>query len=109
MALSDITGSSLRSKVFIGFMIVCIMSIIGATLTSYLILKKTAETHNKTDLQKKAETLISSLDYAVSHTVVTEADLPNILNNKILEIADVNKQDIVIFNLKGQYLIFTCI
>ncbi len=105
MALSDITGSSLRSKVFIGFMIVCIMSIIGATLTSYLILKKTAETHNKTDLQKKAETLISSLDYAVSHTVVTEADLPNILNNKILEIADVNKQDIVIFNLKGQYLI----
>ena len=105
MALSDITGSSLRSKVFIGFMIVCIMSITGATLTSYLILKKTAETHNKTDLQKKAETLISSLDYAVSHTVVTEADLPNILNNKILEIADVNKQDIVIFNLKGQYLI----
>ena len=105
MALSDITGSSLRSKVFIGFTIVCIMSIIGATLTSYLILKKTAETHNKTDLQKKAETLISSLDYTVSHTVVTEADLPNILNNKILEIADVNKQDIVIFNLKGQYLI----
>lgn len=105
MALSDITGSSLRSKVFIGFMIVCIMSITGATLTSYLILKKTAETHNKTDLQKKAETLISSLDYAVSHTIVTEDDLPKVLSNKILEIADVNKQDIIIFNLKGQYII----
>ena len=48
---------------------------------------------------------MSALDYGVSHTQVQTADLPTILSNDIFEIADINNQDIVIYDLKGKLLI----
>lgn len=48
---------------------------------------------------------MSALDYGVSHTQVETADLPMILNNDIFEIADINNQDIIIYDLKGNLLI----
>jgi len=48
---------------------------------------------------------MSSLDYAVSHTQVQTDNLVSILSNSIFEIADINNQDIIIYDLKGDFLI----
>ena len=48
---------------------------------------------------------MSSLDYAVSNKHVETEDLPKVLANEIFEIADINNQDIIIYNLKGKFLI----
>lgn len=81
------------------------MSIVGATVTSYYIQKQTAETQNRSELQHKSEILMSSLDYAVSHTVVMKKDIPRVLGNKIMEISDINKQDIILYDMQGKYLL----
>ena len=48
---------------------------------------------------------MSALDYSVSHSQVQTNDLPQILANDIFEIADINNQDIIIYDLKGKFLI----
>ncbi len=60
---------------------------------------------SRTDLQKKSESLMSALDYAVSHTQAQTDDLPDILSNSIYEIADINNQDIIIYDLTGNLVI----
>ena len=78
---------SLRTKIFIGFMVVCFFSIIGSTAMSYLIIKKSTDEQSVTEMQNKFEALMKTLDYAVSHTNITQAkDLVNILQNEIYEI-----------------------
>lgn len=97
---------SLRTKIFIGFMVVCFFSIIGSTAMSYLIIKKSISEHSSTDMQNKFEALMKTLDYAISHTNITEEkDLAKILQNQIYEISDVNKHDVVIYDLQGNYLV----
>lgn len=98
-------SGSIRTKVFYGFMIVTLLSVVGITSISYLILKNTTESEIKKELQKTVETLMSSLDYAVSHTTVTKENIVSILDDKILEISDINKQDIIIYDLEGNYLL----
>lgn len=99
-------GYSLRTKIFIGFMIVCFFSIIGSTAMSYLIIKKSINEHSSVDMQSKFEALMKTLDYAISHTNVTEdKDLAKILQSEIYEISDVNKHDVIIYNLDGNYLV----
>lgn len=105
MAFSRYRGYSLRTKVFIGFMVVCFLSIIGSTAMSYLIIKKSIEVHSKTDMQNRFEALMKSLDYALSHTNVTENNLAKILQDEIYEIADINKHDVIIYDLDGNYLV----
>ena len=69
---------SLRTKIFIGFMVVCFFSIIGSTAMSYLIIKKSTDEQSVTEMQSKFEALMKTLDYAVSHTNITqEKDLVN--------------------------------
>lgn len=92
-------------RVFYGFLIVTLLSILGVTLTSYTILKDTLENQNQKKLQSTVEKLMSSLDYAVSHTTVTERNIEAILKNKILEISDINKVDIIIYDKGGDYLV----
>ena len=98
-------GYSLRNKVFMGFLLICLLSILGSSILSFFILKNNALEQSRTDLQKKSESLMSALDYGVSHTLVKTNDLPRILSNDIFEIADINNQDIIIYDLKGDYLI----
>ena len=86
-------------------MIVTLLSTIGITSISYLILKNTTEIQIKKELQKTVETLMASLDYAVSHTTVTKENINAILEYKILEISDINKQDIIIYDMEGNYLL----
>ncbi|HQD45228.1 MAG TPA: HAMP domain-containing sensor histidine kinase [Kaistella sp.] len=105
MPLSKYKGYSLRNKVFWGFLLICFLSIAGSTILSFYILKNNAVEQSRTDLQKKAESLMSALDYSVSHTQTQTDDLPKILSNDIFEIADINNQDIIIYDLKGNFLI----
>jgi hypothetical protein len=74
MAFNRYRGYSLRTRVFIGFMVVCFLSIIGSTAMSYLIIRKSIEDQSKTEMQNKFEALMKTLDYALSHTTVTEAN-----------------------------------
>lgn len=100
-----IIGKSIRIRVFYGFLVVAILSIVGITMISYMTLKDTLEKKNATQLQSVVESLMSSLDYAVSHTTVTEKNITSVLGNKILEISDINKKDIIIYDLQGKYLL----
>lgn len=105
MPFSKYKGFSLRNRVFGGFLIICLLSITGSSILSYYILKNNASEQSRTDLQKKSESLMSALDYSVSHTQVQTDDLPEILANDIFEIADINNQDVIIYDLKGNYVI----
>ena len=105
MPFSKYKGFSLRNRVFGGFLVICLLSITGSSILSYYILKNNATEQSRTDLQKKSESLMSALDYSVSHTQVQTDDLPEILSNDIFEIADVNNQDVIIYDLKGIYVI----
>lgn len=105
MPFSKYKGYSLRNKVFSGFLLICLLSILGSSILSFFILKNNALEQSRTDLQKKSESLMSALDYGVSHTQVETKDLPKILSNDIFEIADINNQDIIIYDLQGNLLI----
>lgn len=105
MAFSRYRGYSLRTKVFIGFMVVCFLSIIGSTTMSYLIIRKSIEDQSVTEMQNKFEALMKTLDYSLSHTNVTENNLPKVLQDEIYEIADINKHDVIIYDLDGNYLV----
>ena len=105
MPFSKYKGYSLRNKVFWGFLLICLLSIASSSTLSYFILRNNAVAQSRTDLQKKSEALMSALDYSVSHTQVQTNDLPQILANDIFEIADINNQDIIIYDLKGKFLI----
>lgn len=105
MPLSRYKGYSFRNRVFWGFMIVCLMSITASSILSFVLLKNNAIEQNLTEQQAKSDALMASLDYAVSHQQFFSEDLPRILGNKIYEIADINKADIIIYDLKGNYLV----
>jgi len=103
--MSSIIKGNIQTRIFFGFMLVTLLSIIGVTVISYFVFKKNTETQNKERLRQTVEILMSSLDYAVSHTTVTEENIKPVLEKKILEISDINKQDIIIYNLQGKFLL----
>lgn len=105
MSLNNYKGYSLRNRIFVGFLIVCLLSTIGSAVLSYVVLRDNALTQSKIDKQSKSEALMSSLDYALSHTDVQEADLPRVLGNKIYEISDISKHDIIVYGLDGNYVL----
>lgn len=98
-------GFNLRSQILIAILSTCLISILLYFGMNYVILKKNLTVQNQTDRQNKTEALMASLDYAVSHKKLETNDLLDILNYKIYEIADINKHDIILYNLKGEYLI----
>ena len=106
MTLNYYKGGSLRTKIFIGFMVVCFFSVIGSTAMSFLVIKRSFTEHSTSDMQNKFEALMKTLDYAISHTNVTdERDLSKILQSHIYQISDVNKHDVIIYDLLGNYLV----
>jgi F0F1-type ATP synthase alpha subunit len=72
---------------------------------SYLIIKKSVEDQSKIEMQNKFEALMKTLDYALSHTTVTGSSLPEVLQDEIYQIADINKHDVIIYDLDGNYLV----
>ncbi|MBW8361951.1 MAG: GHKL domain-containing protein [Kaistella sp.] len=105
MSLNKYKGYSLRDRIFWGFLLICLLSIVGTSVLSYFILRNNAVEQSRTDMQNKTEALMAYLDYSVSHTQVQTEDLQEILSNKVYEIADINKHDVVIYNLKGDFLL----
>ena len=105
MSFSTYKGYRLRNRVFLGFMAICLLSILTSGVLSFVILRNNAKEQSRTDMQNKSEALMSSLDYALSHSTVKTRDIPTVLENKIYEIADINKHDIIIYDLNGNYLL----
>ena len=105
MPFSNYKGYRLRNRVFLGFMAICLLSIVTSGVLSFVILRNNAKEQSRTDMQNKSEALMSSLDYALSHSTVKTRDIPTVLENKIYEIADINKHDIIIYDLNGNYLL----
>ena len=104
MPLSRYKGFNLTKKIFLAFLAIAILTVVGTTVISYLVLKNSARERSLTEMQKKSETLMASLDYAVSHTQLDTDDLPTVLQNELFKISDINKQDLVLYDLKGQFL-----
>ncbi|MGC4129762.1 MAG: HAMP domain-containing sensor histidine kinase [Bergeyella sp.] len=96
---------SLRNKIFWGFLLICILSILGSGVLSFYILRNNAMEQSRTQMLKKSDAMMSALDYEVSHSYVQTENLPEVLENSIFEISDVNKQDIILYDLAGKYLI----
>lgn len=105
MPFNNYKGYSLRNRVFFGFLTISLLSVAASAILSFIILRDNAKVQSITDKQSRSQALMSSLDYALSHTEVNSTDLPFILGNKIYEIADVNKNDVIIYDLKGNYLL----
>lgn len=105
MAINKYKGYSLRNRVFFGFLLVCFLSVAASSLVPYFVLKSNSLEQSRIDMQDKTNAVMGYLDYAVSRALVETKDLPEVLSNKILEIADINQHDIVIYDLKGNYLL----
>ena len=45
--MNSIIKGNIRTRIFFGFMLVTLLSIIGVTVISYLVFKKNTETQNK--------------------------------------------------------------
>ncbi|ANF51100.1 two-component sensor histidine kinase [Chryseobacterium glaciei] len=105
MAINKYKGYSLRNRVFFGFLLVCLLSVAASSLVPYFVLRSNSLEQSRIDMQDKTNAVMGYLDYAVSRSLVETKDLPEVLSNKILEIADINQHDIVIYDLKGNYLL----
>lgn len=105
MPTSNYKRYSLRTRVFSGFIIICVLSMASAAYISYLLLKRNAEEQSKTDMQNRTNQLMAALDYAVSLEPISTEQIPEVLGSKILEISDITKQDIIIYDLNGQYIL----
>lgn len=105
MPINKYKGYSLRNRFFYGFLFVCLLSVTASSLVPYFVLRNNALKQSRTDMQNKTNTVMAYLDYAISRESVNTSDLPRVLKNKILEIADINQHDIVIYDLKGDYLL----
>lgn len=105
MSLNKYKGYSLRNRVFFGFLLVCLLSVAASSLVPYFVLRNNSLEQSKIDMREKTNAVMRFLDYAVSRSLVETKDLPKVLENKIYEIADVNQHDIIIYDLRGDYLI----
>ena len=105
MQYSNYKGYQLRTRVFWGFLVVSLLTMIGSSILSFIVLKNNAIEQSRTEMQKDNNALMASLDYAVSRTTIKTNEIPEVLKNKILEISDVNKHDILIYDLEGNFLI----
>ncbi|MCL8535741.1 sensor histidine kinase [Chryseobacterium gallinarum] len=105
MSINKYKGYSLRNRVFFGFLLVCFLSVVATSLVPYFVLRNNSLEQSTIDMQEKTNAVMRYLDYAVSRTLVETQDLPQVLGNKIFEIADINQHDIVIYDLKGNYLL----
>ncbi|WP_370897577.1 sensor histidine kinase [Chryseobacterium gossypii] len=105
MSINKYKGYSLRNRVFFGFLLVCLLCVVATSLVPYFVLRNNSLQQSRIDMQEKTNAVMRYLDYAVSRALIETKDLPKVLGNKIYEIADINQHDIVIYDLKGNYLL----
>lgn len=90
---------------FFGFLLVCLLSVVASSLVPYFVLRENSAHQSEIDMQNKTGAVMRYLDYAVSMKRTQTQDLPELLENKIYEIADINKHEIILYDLKGNYLL----
>ena len=105
MSINVYKGYSLRNRVFFGFLLVCLLSVVASSLVPYFVLKENYEKQSEIDMQNKTGTVMSYLDYELSRVRVKTDDLKKVLGTKIYEIGDINHHDIYIYDLKGNYIL----
>ncbi|WP_262149406.1 sensor histidine kinase [Chryseobacterium foetidum] len=105
MPLNKYKGYSLRNRFFFGFLFVCLLSVAASSLVPYFVLRNNALKQSRTDMQNKTNTVMAYFDYALSLENVNTDDLKRVLGNRTFEIADINKHDVIIYDLKGNYLL----
>jgi two-component system, NtrC family, nitrogen regulation sensor histidine kinase NtrY len=105
MSINMYKGYSLRNRVFFGFLLVCLLSVVASSLVPYFVLRDNSAKQSEIDMQNKTGAVMRYLDYAVSMEHTETEDLPRLLDNKIFEIADINQHAIVLYDLRGNYLL----
>lgn len=105
MPIIDYKGLSLKNKIFWGFLFVCLLCLVGTTVMSFIVLKNNTLQLSKTDQRSKTNAIMAALDYSISKTETETTNLKKVLGNAIYEIADINKHDIIIYDLEGNYLL----
>ena len=105
MSINMYKGYSLRNRVFFGFLLVCLLSVVASSLVPYFVLRNNSEKQSEIDMQNKTGAVMRFLDYAVSMKHTETRDIPELLDNKIYEIADINQHPVVLYDLRGHYLV----
>ncbi|KQR93847.1 histidine kinase [Chryseobacterium sp. Leaf180] len=104
MSFNKYKGYSLRNRVFFGFLFMCLLSVAASSLVPYFVLRNNSLKQSRIDMQEKTNAVMAYFDYALSRKSISTKDLKEALSNKIFEIADINHHDIIIYDLKGNYL-----
>lgn len=98
---------TLRARIFLSMIaIILLSSILMASITVYHF-KRENEQYHLERLQRKEDAIHTSIDYFLQQDLSAQRtdSITPLFDNKICEVADVNKLDINIFDLEGQLLI----
>lgn len=98
---------TLRARIFLSMIaIILLSSILMASITVYHF-KRENEQYHLERLQRKEDAIHTSIDYFLQQDLSAQRtdSITPLFDNKICEVADVNKLDINIFDLGGQLLI----
>jgi signal transduction histidine kinase len=98
---------TLRARIFLSMLAILILSSIMLVIAAGLHFKRENTYYHRDRLGRKEEAIKLSINYVLESDGSTfPADtLVRIFDAKICEIADINKLDIIIFNLEGEILI----
>lgn len=94
---------SLRIRIFLSMiLLVLLASVLIAAITIYQYKEQTDE-YNKGRLERKEQSVLASINYWLEETTfpVIEKNLAVIFRQKIYEIANIEKLEINLYNLKG--------
>lgn len=104
MSLSKYKGYSLRKRFLWLTMLTVLANILVTGLLSQYTLRRASREMTDSEIQRTSSEVLSALDYAVSDSPITTADIPKALHAKVMEISDINNHDILIYDLSGHLL-----
>lgn len=98
---------NINNQIFLGFLFICVITVIISTLYSYHTFKSTLAQRYQEETQKTEKGLTESLNYAISRTSTNQNNLKIILKYKINEISDIHNTPVIIYDLEGNLLLFS--
>lgn len=104
MSLSNYKGYSLRKRFLWLTLLTVVANILFTGLLSHYTLREASKEMSQTEIQRTSGEVLAALDYAVSDAPMTTADIPKALHAKVMEIADINNHDVMIYDLSGRLL-----
>ena len=98
---------TLRLRIFLSMILIIILSFLVTGAISYYHYKKENEQYHRARLQRKQETVMEAIDYFLSDQKLgTSSDsIVTVFNDKICELADINRMDINLYSMEGNLLI----